>query len=339
MLQPSHRGIYEFLWSEHKYPVMAVSLKSFQGMASRLGKRPQILALLRKMTEYAFSERNENYNALLNAYTHIKPLISRERRRDIIETLLIDETAATRMIYEDVVAHAETGLAGCRLFFPAEHAIYKLWDSQDRPGLWICFGPFQLHLTPQQVFDRVCLNAHCEPQETLDRLCVLAKGITAEMFAEWPEKLRLTLAHNNMIAMAEKKIWLHPRIKPATLSPQIERYNCDFLSAAALTIEKIWDNSDYPPEKIAQLPDYDEFCELYKAEAQPSVAWQQNFDCVEAYEFIGDLFWRQWCKDNGQAAGIPEIANETESGSVGMETADEEIHSEEGEHGDDETCD
>lgn len=336
MLQPSHRGIYEFLWSEHKYPVMAVSLKSFQGMASRLGKRPQILSLLRKIADCAFSERNENYNALLNAYTHIKPMISRERRRDIIETLLVNEKAAARMIYEDVIEHKEPGLAGCRLFFAAERAIYKLWDAQDRPGLWLCFGPFQMHITPQQVFSRVCLESECEPAQTLDRLNMLTTGIEFEVFSQWPDKLRRALEHNNMVATADNIVWLHPRVRPELLKPAADLYACDFLSAAALSIEKIWDNSDYPPEKIAQLPEYEEFCEYYTATAHPATMWQSGFNCAEAYEFVGHLFWHQWCRDNGQAP-LPESDNE--SGSVGMETADEEVYSEEGEHGDDEACD
>ena len=55
MLQPSHRGIYEFLWSEHKYPVMAVSLKAFSGMASPIGSSPQALSVLPKIPAYTFS--------------------------------------------------------------------------------------------------------------------------------------------------------------------------------------------------------------------------------------------------------------------------------------------
>ena len=51
MIQPAHRGIYEFLWSEHKNSVLSVSIKAFQGIASKLGKRPMLLALMKKFAE------------------------------------------------------------------------------------------------------------------------------------------------------------------------------------------------------------------------------------------------------------------------------------------------
>ncbi len=337
MLQPSHRGIYEFLWSEHKYQVMAVSLKAFQGMASRLGRRPQLLALLRKIAEYTFADKSENYNALLNAYMHIKPVISRARRHEIIEALLSDEKRATRLIYEDAVKHHETSLAGCRLFYPPAHAIYKCWDSQEKPGLWLCFGPIQLHLQPQQVFDRICIETHIAPGELLSRLHKLHSGLQIEEFNTWNNQLRLALQQNNMVAIpGGNSIWLHPRIPIAAIKPHCEYYTGNFLNAAMLTIEKIWDAAEYPPEIIGQLPDYALFSENFHAENHPAVTWQADFSCAEAYEFAAHLFWQQWCKDNGQ--GLIEETGNSESG-VGMETTDEEIDPEEGEHGDDETCD
>ena len=53
MIQTAHRGIYEFLWSEHKNSVLSVSIKAFQGIASKLGKRPMLLALMKKFAEHA----------------------------------------------------------------------------------------------------------------------------------------------------------------------------------------------------------------------------------------------------------------------------------------------
>ena len=337
MLQPSHRGIYEFLWSEHKYPVMAVSLKAFQGMASRLGRRPQLLALLRKIAEYTFADKTENYNALLNAYMHIKPVISRARRHEIIETLLADEKLATRLIYEDAVQFHESSLAGCRLFYPGAHAIFKCWDSQERPGLWLCFGPIQMHLLPQQVFDRICIETQCNPDELFKRMQSLRSGVQIEEFNTWSEPLRLALQQNNMVAIpGGGSAWLHPRIPLEAIKPRCEFCSSDFLSAAMLTIEKIWDAAEYPPEIIGQLPDYDLFAEKYNAANHPAINWQADFSCAEAYEFAAHLFWQQWCKDNGQ--GVTEETGNSDAG-VGMQPADEEIDPEEGEHGDDETCD
>ena len=91
MIQIAHRGIYEFLWSEHKNSILSVSLKAFQGIASKLGKRPMILSLLKKFAEHAYDEETEHYNALLNAYDEVKKVLNRSERQLIMETLLVDE--------------------------------------------------------------------------------------------------------------------------------------------------------------------------------------------------------------------------------------------------------
>lgn len=337
MLQPSHRGIYEFLWSEHKYPVMGVSLKSFLAMASRLGRRPQILALLKKIADYAFEEKTENYNALLNSYLHVKPGLSRSRRQELIETILADADTAARMIYEEGLAAEEKSLAGCRLFFPRELAIYKFWDGQGRPGLWHCFGPFQLHLTPQQAFSRLSIESGVSPAELLPRLALLKKGISIEQFSEWPENFRRQLMLSNMVAIpGGQAAYLHPRIQPDQLMPVAEPLSLDILSTAALALARLWDNSEYIPEVIAQLPDYHEFINCFSSDSLPAVVWSGNFSAAEAFDMLGHLFWLQQAKDNG----VKFDENEEESGAcVGMETADEEIDPEEGEHCDDEPCD
>lgn len=338
MLQPPHRGIYEFLWSEHKYPVMAVSLKAFQGMASRLGKRPQLLSLLKKISEYASAEKAEYYNALLNAYMHVKPSLDRARRHEIIETLLKDENQAAGLIYKDALRYHESSLAGCRLFFPSGQAVYKFWDTQDRPGLWLCCGAVQLHLSPQQVFNRICIETGIPASEMLHKMELLRGGISSNEYNSWPDNIRLILQLNNMVAVpGGEGAWLHPRLCATVFSPTLEKFSCDFLSAAVLTLEKIWDTAEYPPEGIAQLPEYGTFCGKFNSQSHPAVEWQPDFDRNEAFEMLGHLFWQQWVKDNGQSG---EKTADDESGTgVGMKTADEEIDPEEGEHGDDETCD
>ncbi len=340
MLQPSHRGIYEFLWSEHKYPVMAVSLKAFQGMASRLGRRPQLLALLRKIAEYTFSERSENYNALLNAYLHVKNRATRQERHEIIETLLQNEELAAAMIYSLANKYDEISLAGCRLFFAPEHAIFKFWDAQEKPGLWLCFGPMQLHLSPQEVFNRVSIETGLPADQLLLLLKSLRHGLAPEEFMALPAQTAKILQQNNMIAFpGRKKAWLHPRLPMHLIdaTQPVQPRKTDFLSAAALTLEKIWDAAEYLPEHIASLPEFSHFCEFYQSELHPAVEWNQDFSAEEAWEFLAHLFWNRWQTDNGQTDAA---AEEEDSGAgVGVETADEEIDPEEGEHGDDETCD
>ena len=340
MLQPSHRGIYEFLWSEHKYPVMAVSLKAFQGMASRLGRRPQLLALLRKIAEYTFSERSENYNALLNAYLHVKEKASRQERHAIIETLLQNEDLAAAMIYELANKYDEISLAGCRLFFAPEHAIFKFWDAQERPGLWLCFGPMQLHLSPQEVFNRICITTGLPADKLIALLKSLRCGLSADEFAALPEQIVKVLLQNNMIAFpGRKKAWLHPRLPMHLIdaTQPVQTRKTDFLAAAALAVEKIWDTAEYLPEHIASLPEFSLFSEFYQPDLHPEIEWNKDFCVEEAWEFLAHLFWSRWQTDNGQQ---DVAAEQEESGAgVGMEAADEEIDPEEGEHGDDETCD
>jgi len=341
MLQPSHRGIYEFLWSEHKYPVMAVSLKAFQGMASRLGRRPQLLALLRKIAEYTFSERSENYNALLNAYLHVKDKATRQERRDIIETLLQNEELAAAMIYGLANKYDEISLAGCRLFFTPEHAIFKFWDAQEKPGLWLCFGPMQLHLSPQEVFNRVSIETGLSADKLMHLLKRLRHGLAPDEFMALPAQTIKVLQQNNMVAFpGRKKAWLHPRLPMHLIdaAQPVRPRKTDFLSAAALTIEKIWDAAEYLPEHIASLPEFSTFCEFYRPELHPEVEWSQEFNAEEAWEFIAHLFWTRWQTDNGQPGTATEEEEESGTG-VGMQTADEEIDPEEGEHGDDEACD
>ena len=341
MLQPPHRGIYEFLWSEHKYRVMAVSLKTFQGMASRLGRRPQLLALLRKIAEHTFSERSENYNALLNAYLHVKEKATRQERRDIIETLLQNEELAAAMIYGLANKYDEISLAGCRLFFAPEHAIFKFWDALERPGLWLCFGAMQLHLSPQEVFNRVSIETGLPADQLLSLLKSLRHGLAADEFMALPEKTVRILQQNNMVAFpGRKKAWLHPRLPMHLIdaTQTVRPRSSDFLTAAALNLEKMWDTAEYLPEHIATLPEFANFCEFYRPEMHPEIEWNNDFSAEEAWEFLAHLFWNRLQTDNGQPGAAAEEQEESGTG-VGMQTADEEVDPEEGEHGDDEACD
>ena len=332
MLQPSHRGIYEYLWSEHKYSMIAISVKAFQGMAARLGRRPQILSWLRRLAVLSGEERPEFYNALLNAYMHIKPLLNRQQRHELIETLLVDNNSAAELIYRHALTCKEKSLYGCRLFFKGYRALYKFWDTQDRPGLWLCFGPFQLHLTPEQIFSRIITGVKITENELKERLIALQSGISADELLSWPAELREHLYNNNLVALPGGSAYLHPRAQ--CLSDQSDNLcrQVDLYTTAALVLEKLWDKAEYADDVLGQLPQHQAFTAAFNPDFIPEVEWQQDFCCDEAWDFIAGLFWKQKALEAGQA----EIRDES-SASVGMQPADQEVDPEESEHGDEET--
>ena len=332
MLQPSHRGIYEYLWSEHKYCVIAISVKAFQGMAGKLGRRPQILSWLRRLALLASEERPELYNALLNAYMHIKPSLNRQQRHELIETLLTDNNTAAELIYQHALTYQEKSLYGCRLFFERTQAIYKFWDAQDRPGLWLCFGPFQLHLTPEQVFSRILASSQISAAELKDCLNSLKSGINKSQFQSWPVKLQESLHRDNIVATPGCSAFLHPRAQLLDCKTSDSPFQVDLYTATALVLEKIWDNAEYADDALARLPQYRTFKEAFTSAFIPEIEWQADFCSDEAWDFIAGLFWQQKCAEAGQSEAIDE-----DSTDVGMQTADEEIDPEEGEHGDEES--
>ncbi|OGK08850.1 MAG: hypothetical protein A2W80_06345 [Candidatus Riflebacteria bacterium GWC2_50_8] len=331
MLQPSHRGIYEYLWSEHKYSMIGISLKIFQGMAARLGKKPQILNWLRRLAVLATEERPEWYNALLNVYMHIKPELNRAQRHEIIELLLVDEPAAAELLYKHALRLNEKSMYGCRLFFKGTQALYKFWDAQDRPGLWLCFGPFQLHLTAAQVFSRIAISSATTADELHGRFQMLNSGIREEEFLCWPETLRDHLLNNNLVVMPGSSAILHPRARILLSENTATALQVDNYTTAALILEKLWDNAEYPDDAIAQLPQHRDFLNAFRSWFVPEVEWQNDFCAEEAWDFIAGVFWQQKCAEAGQ----PVISDDS-SADIGMEPADEEIDSEEGEHGDEE---
>lgn len=300
MIQPAHRGIYEFLWSEHKNSVLSVSIKAFQGIASRLGKRPMLLSLLKRFAELAYEEETERYNALLNAYDEINKILSRQERQKIIETLLEDEDEAARLIYEMPLKYDCKVLSGCRLFFPKIQGLYKFWDAQDRPGLWLCFGAFQLHLTPKQLISKISIETGIEINEILNLLNILKKGIDLEEYLKFPEKLRKEFQKNVMVAMPGKKsAWLNPRINTNDLAAEVMPLELDSIEVSALAIEKIWDESEYLPDVISKAPEYEVFKKNFSKEALPYVVWQDSFNSEEAFKEIEERYINRLAIDNG----------------------------------------
>ncbi len=316
MLQGFHRGIYEYLWSEHKFVALGVSIRAFNNTASKLGTPAQCLKMLKKLQNYALAERPEHLSALLSAYMQIKQYLSRSEREDLIKTLLIDENAGAEKIYAAALRFSETTLYGCRLFFPECHAIYKFWDVQHHPGLWLCFGPFQLHLTPEQVLFRA-LAAKVFSHEEWVRTCTrLEKGMANAEFASLNASLKTVLLNNNMVAGAGNYFWLHPRAGFNYESMQIVEHTLDLQHFAGLILESFWDSAEAGQETLATLPELEDF----KLHFEKLKSINSGHTCEEAFAFIQEAF-----NDLDSASGI------------GVETAYQEIHSEESEHGDDET--
>jgi hypothetical protein len=330
MLQPNHRGIYEYLWSEHKYIALSISIRSFQTTAGKLGKIPQCLTLLRRLLSHAKSDKPEITGAVLNAYMHLKPHLSRAQREEIIETLLAKEAVGRQMIYDGAIKYDEASLFGCRLFFPLQKAIYKFWDAQDHPGLWQLFGPFQLHLTPPMVFKRLITANLASADELRNKLKQLQQGVSIEAYREWPETLREGLENSNMVAMPGVKAVLHPRAGSMIDANDNFEFEFNLYHLAAFALEKIWDDSDQ--EQIGQMPEFEEFARYFNAERLREYNWRENFSCEEAFEFLTNAYNEQKQREQGKTV-------ENSAAGIGMEAADEKVYPEKSEHGDDEAED
>ena len=300
MIQTPHRGIYEFLWSEHKNSVLSISIKAFQGIAAKLGRRPMLLSLLKKFAEHAFEEETEHYNALLNAYDEIKSILTRQERQKIIETLLSDEEEAAELIYKIPLKYNCKVLSGCRLFFPREQGVYKFWDAQDKPGLWMCFGAFQLHLNPMQVISKIVVASKVDIKELLHILNLLKTGITYDEYSAYPQVLRDLLQKHVMVAMPGKKsVWLNPRINIDELNENVELIESDMLETSALAMEKIWDETEYLPDVISKAPEKAAFMKAFSPEALPYVIWNKSFNSEVALKEIEERYIERLAIDNG----------------------------------------
>lgn len=313
MFQRHHRGIYEYLWSEHKYVALGVSFKAFQTTAARLGTIRQCRSMLKKLVNYALAEKPELLSALLSAYMHIKPCLDRSERESLIKALLQNETDAAEMIYRQVIKSAESTLFGCRLFFPSGKAVEKFWDAQHHPGLWVCFGPFQMHWRPEELLWRFKVCEEVTDSELNQVFIELSSGVSLASYQQWPHSLRQILENCNMVATPGKTAFLHPRALSALQGRNPAAPQHDIFRLAAISIEKLWENetTTYPGE----LPEFSQFKPMFASIQQ---LFESGFSDEEAYELMQRAF-----------------TEESTSG-IGMQTADEEIYPEQSEHGDDE---
>ena len=259
-----------------------------------------ILALLKKFAEHSCQEETERYNALLNAYDEIKNVLTRKERQTIIESLLEDENETAKLIYELPLKYNCKVLSGCRLFFPREQGLYKFWDAQDKPGLWCCFGAFQLHLTTNQVISKISILTEIEKKEILDILQNLKKGISYQDYNKFPDNLRKILQNHVMVAIPGKKsAWLNPRIPIEDVSCENNPFEVDQLEASALAIENIWDESEYLLDVIAKAPNLTDFQTAFSKNNLPFIIWKEGFDCEEAYKDIEERYINRLALDNG----------------------------------------
>ncbi|GAB4280680.1 MAG: hypothetical protein Kow0029_25400 [Candidatus Rifleibacteriota bacterium] len=327
MLQPNHRGIYEYLWSEHKFVALSVSIKAFQTTAGKLGKLPQILTLLRRLQNHSTSEKPCFMDGLLNAYMQLKRHLNRRQRYELIETLLSSQKKGAELIYTQANKFKESTLYGCRLFFPIGKAVYKFWDAQDHPGLWCCFGPFQMHLNPQEVFNRVAQKTGMDAAEMRNLLKSLSTGLSIDNYQNISENIRSSLEHNNLVAKPGLSAYLHPRARTLLACSQETHKKYDLFSLAALALEKVWDEQ---PETISQLPEFSVFKNFFNREALSEYCWNDNYRAEEGFEFLANVFYDQKHYEQGKGR-IYQLDS-----SVGMEAGDEKVYPEKSKHGNDE---
>ncbi len=301
MIQEPHRGVYEFLWSEHKYNLMAVSHTTFASMATRLGRRIKILSLLKKIGKSAFEERKENYRALLNAYMHIKPFNSRESQEKIVKAILENEKEAACLIYHNAIKNFERALPGCRYFFNPKYAINKFWDSQDTPGLWLCFGAFQVHLPTEHVFQRILRNNEIMAKEFIDILMQLKQGISHEKFKKLPTALIKDLRTNNMVAEpGEKSAFLNPRVRTELCTENAKAIEIESdLKYSALILEQLIDNSEYPPEHMGVCPQLGLFMEAEENLKATFFTKPKSYEIKASHTQLESLFKKRLTLDNG----------------------------------------
>lgn len=291
MIQPNHNGAYEYLWFEHKYSVLAVSYRAYQNTGGKLGRNPQIIPFLNSLAHYNKIAEKEAYTSILNTYKHIKPMLSRKEKFEIISSLFTDVDNAKELIYSQVINKNEKSLPGCRVFYKRGAALYKYWDKDDYPGLWLCFGAFQLHLTPGFVIFRAAVQNDMDINEALKYLHLLRDNVDITTFNKWPAGLKRYLIQNNMVVLPGKTARLHPRIPLENYSyGKIEVSNSII---AALIQEKVWDACINNDLEFPNLVDYETFEAEFSYDKFPYLNWNDNLEVRESYDFLVNIYYEQ----------------------------------------------
>lgn len=279
-----HRGIYEHLWSEHRFSVSAVSLKLCDSARAKLGAKVSVFSLLELLSATALSDKPNILHGYLSMYDQIKYRLSREQRNEIVEELLADDPLAIETIFRSLIELSDKALAGCRLFYP-DAGFYKIWDYGDFPGLWLCFGPFQLHLDFTIVRDRLSACSDYSDQS----LARLKNGIPISDYLELSQNLRLSLERNLCVAKAGNTVFLHPRMVFSL--PNNAENKTGFEESSAMMLESLWDAE---PRLIGQVPELSVWLEvLEKLHSSNRAAGFENTACTElrkAHEYLTGAF-------------------------------------------------
>ena len=211
MVQHFHRGIYEHLWSEHRYLVFARSLKHHDNTRAKLGRVVHVFSFLKSLARAALEPKTEMTQAVLHLYMHIKDQLDRKQRMELVEKILASDDEAMRRIYQLGITASDNAVIGSRLFFTGK-ALFKIWDNIDTPGLWICMGCFQIHLDPQEALQRVSILSGLSLPAILKVMETLSQGIPESDYSLLNERLRSALENHLMVAKSGGTAWLSPRV-------------------------------------------------------------------------------------------------------------------------------
>ena len=305
ILLPFHRGAYDHLWAEFRYQVLAVSIRATPRLSRRLGAvPPKILGLLEQLAWFAFQPQTERLQALLQAYLHGKSLLDRLQRRTLVEGLTKDDPDALRTIYSLGVQQKIEPLAGCRLFFPPR-GLYKFWNGQEAPGLWICLGPYLFHCRGQRLKNRLTSLFGENPDPWLSRL---QAGVSRETYETLSSGQRAGLENLALIAHAGNHRFLHPHVSSALRAESADEPLTP-IHAMLWGLEVWWDRN---PELMPRLPLSEEWHDSFLAQTEVATQTFSFTEREEARETIQEAFRVQSESEHWQPA-IPGLAEASES--------------------------
>ncbi|RCK79606.1 MAG: hypothetical protein OZSIB_4078 [Candidatus Ozemobacter sibiricus] len=293
LLRPFHRGTYECLWAEHRYALLAVSLKKFRQAIGKLGRTPHVLAFLASLrhgTEQPWAEWN---HALLSIYDHVKEHLDRPARQELIDRLLAGDPGVPTALFELGRRWHVAPVLGCRLFFP-RRALYKFYDFGDQPGLWVCLGPMLIHL------GWGALRARWEARTGMigpaldERLATLAGGLEADAYVGWPLSLREVLEDHAAVAITPTRVWLHPRL--ALPLPPAVPFPADPVLAGWAALERAWDAD---PGLMPALPSFAEWRAHLTGPALPELVPPAPDEVADLYADLLDAFYEQQALEHG----------------------------------------
>lgn len=289
MIQPLNGGIYEYLWFEHKYSVLARSEKLFESVRRYLSKDKTVFL---KRLAAVYEKPEENYPAaLLNLYDQIKDQLDRKRKEQIIQSVIEDREAALKMLFEEAIEKEVLGVLNSRIFYTSDKALYKTWQSGAGGSLCLCFGTFQLLLPLSLVLKRVAVLHGLSLSELLKLLQALRGGLPSEALELLSPNLINTLTENLLITKPiYGRLYLNPQIELSSVDNADINVSLSEPEAAVLILERIWDSSDELPEIIGDMPEEEVFCSFCKPAFFPWNDFPEKADSENLYKELSKLF-------------------------------------------------